>query len=71
MKPTVCKILAAFQHNNFVLIQYFWVITAVIHMLLCDFPATVVSMIQHVSCTATPARSGSVMDVATHLAGVY
>lgn len=27
-------------------------------------------MIQRVWCTATPARSGSAMDVATHLAGV-
>lgn len=36
----------------------------------CCFSATVVSTIQHVWCTAIPARSGSVMDVATHLAGV-
>lgn len=26
-------------------------------------------MTQHVLCTAIPARSGSVMDAATHLAG--
>lgn len=56
--------------SNSVLMQYLKLNTAVIHMLLCAFSATVVSMIQHVWCTATPARSGSVMDVETHLAGV-
>ena len=38
--------------------------------MLFGFAATVVSMTQHVWCTAIPARSGSAMDVATHLAGV-
>lgn len=37
--------------------------------MLFDFAATVVFMTQHVWCTATPVRSGSVMDVGTHLAG--
>lgn len=39
-------------------------------LLHCCSSAIVVSTIQHVWCTAIPARSGSVMDVATHLAGV-
>lgn len=40
------------------------------HVLLLVSSATVVSMTQHAWCTVIPARSGFVMDVETHLAGV-
>lgn len=52
----------------------------IVHLILCTLfhhgvscycvSVTVVSTIRRVWCTATPARSGFVMDVATHLAGL-
>lgn len=47
----------------------FFLVTAVSQMLF-GFAAIVVSMTQHAWCTVTPVRSGSVMVVATHLAGL-